>query len=130
MFQDPSGRLATTIEQAELFIFKFVAENHACPEKRVHDRSHGYDLYLPWLLEVVENVHIDDRSAAPQVCDLDELYMDAAWSLVTKGYLRPGPKRITGDNPREGYGKGYSLTPKGRAEVRCVCVDVDSWERV
>ena len=122
MFQICSGRLARTIEEAEAFIFHFIAENHLCPDARVHNRSFGYDLYLPWLFEVVENLSVADEGDAPRVVDLDVLYMDAAWSLVQKGFLRPGPSRITGDNPKEGYGKGYALTPQGRA--RCHQVEV------
>jgi hypothetical protein len=116
MFHDPRGRLARTIEEAEEYIFHFIAENHNCKETRVHDRSHDFDLYLPWLYEVVENLHVHEDDA-PKVIDLDVLYMDAAWSLVMKGFMRPGPRGMCGDNPKDGYGKGYSLTGQGRRRL-------------
>ena len=116
MFDDTSGRMARTIQQAEDYIFCFLSDNECmCKESaQAAQRSHDYDLYLPWLLEVVENQHLENDSSAPKVADLDHLYMDAAWSLTQQGFLRPGPTRITGDSGGQGYGKGFTLTQKGR----------------
>ena len=123
MFHDCSGRLANSVEEAQCYIFHFIAENLVNPDTRVRDRSHGYDLYLPWLLEVIENIHVEDGPDVPNVIDLDELYMEASWALCNDGFLRPGPRRITGDNSKDGYGKGYALTRKGVERVQQEKVD-------
>jgi hypothetical protein len=117
MFRDASGRIARNIDEAEAFIYKFIAENQASLDSRVHDRSHGYDLFLPWLMEVVENIHVPDEDHPPAVTVLDELYMEAAWSLVVKGYLRPGTRKVTGENAKDGYGKGFAVTRLGAQRV-------------
>lgn len=117
MFEDCSGRLVKCLDEAEAYIQKFIVENLAQPDRRVSDRSHDFDLYLPWLIEIVENHRVKEEEA-PQIVSLERLYMDAAWSLVMKGTLRPGPRTTTSENPRDGYGKGYSLTLCGYAQLK------------
>lgn len=115
MFDNISGRLARSLQEAEDYIIDFIVENHVHHERRVVEKSHDYDLYLPWLMEIVEYQKIspDLQTECPTIASLESLYMDAAWSLCNKGYLRPGPRHTNSDNPRDGYGKGYSLTLAG-----------------
>lgn len=118
MFEDASGRLAHSIEEAKTYLWTFIGENVGCEDANIRQRSGDFDLYLPWLLEILEYQKAGDRAMALPVLELQVLYMDAAWSLATEGYLRPGPRTISGDPTRDGYGKGYSLTPKGRSRLQ------------
>jgi hypothetical protein len=120
MFYDCRGRMAKSLQDAEDYILDFIVENLAQRERRIVEKSHEFDLFLPWLMEIVENQRLNDsdEAACPQVADLEVLYMDAAWSLCNKGYLRPGPRKTTSDVPRDSYGKGYSLTLMGRTMLR------------
>ena len=118
MFDDCRGRLAKSLQEAEDYILDFIVENLAQRERRIVEKSHDYDLYLPWLMEIVENQRVEHDENCPQIVDLESLYMDAAWSLCNRGYLRPGPRKTTSDNPRDSYGKGYSLTLMGRTMLR------------
>ena len=117
MFDDPSGRLIQSQEDAEEFIWKFIAENLAQTERHIVEHTRDFDLFLPWLLEIVSNLHISAETKAMPIFDMERVYMDAAWNMVMEGYLRPGPRVITGDI-NEGYGKGYSLTRKGVEHVQ------------
>ena len=120
MFDNISGRLAKSLKEAEEYILDFIVENHAHRERRVVEKSHDFDLYLPWLMEIVENQRIGELqeiSDCPQIADLESLYMDAAWSLCNKGFLRPGPRKTNSDNPKDSYGKGYSLTLAGNERL-------------
>ncbi len=112
MFEDTSGRLVQSEEDAERYIWKFIAENLMQTERHIVDHTRDFDLFLPWLLEIVSNLHVPEDQEPLPIFDLERIYMDAAWSIVMEGYLRPGPRVITGDI-RDGYGKGYSLTQKG-----------------
>lgn len=112
MFEDPSGRLARNVDQAERYLWTFMQENMSVTERHIAEHSRDFDLFLPWLLEIVSNQRVSHDQDVVPIFDLERIYMDAAWSLVMQGYLRPGPKVVTGDI-RDGYGKGYSLTIKG-----------------
>jgi hypothetical protein len=116
MFEDCSGRFVKSVEDAECYIWKFIAENHCCEDRHVTAHNHDYDLYLPWLMEILE-YQKTDKVGAMAILDIQQFYMDAAWDLVMKGYLRPGTRSITGDPLKDGYGKGYSLTMQGRARL-------------
>jgi len=118
MFEDCSGRLVRCLDEAEAYVLGFIVENLAQQDRRISDRSHDFDLYLPWLIEIVENHHVKGEEEAPEIVNLERLYMDAAWSLVMKGTLRPGPRTTTSENPRDGYGKGFSLTVSAQAQLR------------
>jgi len=110
--------MAKRLDEAEAYILNFIVENLAQRDRRVMERSHDFDLYLPWLMEIVENHRVDDQPEAPQIVSLERLYMDAAWSLVMKGTLRPGPRTTSSENPRDGYGKGFSLTIVGYTRIK------------
>lgn len=118
MFDDCRGRLAKSLQDAEDYILDFIVENLAQKERRITEKSFDFDLYLPWLMEIVEYQKIDHKSNCPEIVELESLYMDAAWSLCNKGLLRPGPRRTNSDNPKDGYAKGYSLTLLGRSMIR------------
>ena len=117
MFDDTSGRLVQSQEDAEEFIWRFIAENLAVTERQIAEHNRDYDLFLPWLLEIVSNMHVKSEHEPLPIFDLERIYMDAAWQMVMEGHLRPGPRVITGDI-RDGYGKGFSLTRKGTEEMR------------
>ena len=89
-----------------------MAENLAQSDSHVGEHSRDFDLFLPWLLEIASNQHVQEGEDPLPIFDIERIYMDASWSLVMQGYLRPGPRVITGD-VRDGYGKGFSLTVKG-----------------
>jgi len=115
--------MARTIEQAEDSILRFIAHSIATNDERMRVHTHDYDIYLPWLLEVVTYKHISSDQAPPSLTELAHLYMDAAWSLVTRGLLRPGPRNITSIDTADGFGKGYSLTQSGQKRVQEINVD-------
>lgn len=112
MFDDRSGRFVQTEEEAVRYIWSFIAENGLATDRHIVEHSRDFDLFMPWLLEIVSNQRVLEDEEALPIFDLERIYMDAVWSMVMQGYLRPGPKVITGDI-RDGYGKGYSLTRKG-----------------
>ncbi|MEA2553152.1 MAG: hypothetical protein QOJ65_1328 [Fimbriimonadaceae bacterium] len=112
MFEDTSGRLVRSEEEAVAYIWKFIAENLVQTDRHVTDHSRDFDLFLPWLLEITSNLRVPESEEPLPIFDLEGIYMDAAWSMVMQGYLRPGPRVITGDI-RDGYGKGFSFTRKG-----------------
>jgi hypothetical protein len=114
---DPRGKQARTLEEAEEYIRTFVAETIAHPGRRSYEHLHDYDLYLPWMMEIVENLHASTDEEANSTLELERLYMEAAWSLCMKGYFRPGPRRSNNDNSKDAVGKGYSLTYKGDAWI-------------
>lgn len=108
------GRQVASIAEAEEFLRDFIAENSNRCGKTYDPHSHDFDLYLPWVFECVAN---SGAEGSLSVCELSVLLMDAAWSLSQKGFLRPGPRSVMGqDIPSNG--KGYSLTPMGRTWAR------------
>lgn len=112
MSYDCRGRKAKTVNEAECAIQRFLYDCRHERTWRALDRSHDYDLYLPWLIEILENQPHDESLDTP-ASDLERLFMEAAWSLAIQGYLRPGPRKISSENAKDGFGKGYSLTFKG-----------------
>ena len=102
-FDEMRAREATTKEEAQQVIREFIREGQELQSRHnVPERSHGYDLYLPWLIEVIEYVKTDPEK------EILDILMDSAWDLVMQGVLRPGPKQSAGGDPH-GYGVGYSL---------------------
>ncbi len=110
------GQACCSLEAAENYLREFIFETLRDPTGAFARHSLEYDLYLPWLQEDVWNAPAPDGNR-PRLPDLDRLYMDAAWALVMKGYLRPGPRKISSLVASGDYGKGYSLTPLGREWV-------------
>lgn len=110
-----NGQKAKNVDEAVAFIGSFIRYevDHAAEINRHKD--HDFDLYLPWMMEVVVNSEEDPESQTPT--SLDSLYMDAAWALVLDGKLRPGPRTVSGENPGDGYGKGFTLTKAGHAWI-------------
>lgn len=121
MFEDRSGRFVQSQADAERYIWSFIAENLGHEDAHLLEHSHDFDLFLPWLLEIVSNQHVNINEETLPIFDLERIYMDAAWSIVMEGYLRPGPRVITGDI-RDGYGKGFSLTVRGLEKLRTIPV--------
>lgn len=113
MFEDKSGRLAATVEEAVNYLWKFIEENRRVTDPKVLGHTHDFDLYLPWLVQIFER-HGEQPGETLTLLDLQSLYMDAAWLMVEQGFLRPGPRTTDGEQPRDGYGNGYSLTAKGK----------------
>ncbi len=108
------GADVLTPDDAEEFIKAFIAELRNDDSGRMRRHSREYDLFLPWLWEEVTNsgTHLEPTHTR---LETNELYMEAAWSLVLKGYLRPGPPKTTSEDAGGDYGKGYSLTLRGKA---------------
>jgi hypothetical protein len=117
MFEDCKGRLVQSAIEAEAYIWDFIAENQSTSDRHILEHSYDFDLYLPWLLEILEYQKTDRAGALP-IIEIQRIYMDAAWNLVMKGQLRPGPRAISGDPTKDGYGKGYSLTEVGLRHLR------------
>ena len=110
-FDEHLARSAKTVDEAQQAIIEFLREGqNAQSQHNVVDKSHGFDLYLPWMMEVIEYVKPAPGDEEPlRVPELHRLYMDAAWGLVIKGLLRPGPKALTGGSESGAYGRAYSL---------------------
>jgi hypothetical protein len=109
------GQKVANIEEACEFIRAFIRYEREHRTELASGKEHDFDVFLPWMMEIVVNSEEEEGSRMPS--ELDVLYMDAAWHLVTLGVLRPGPRRVSGDASRDGYGKGFALTPKGREWV-------------
>lgn len=108
-----NGREICCLEEAEAFLRQFIAEGAVSAEKGFDPHNHDFDLYLPWAFQCIQSAA---KEGPLKLCDIGILLMDAAWSLSQKGYLRPGPRSVMGEDIR-GSGKGYSLTPEGRMWV-------------
>lgn len=108
------GADVATLEEAEAFIRLFIAELRDDASGRMRKHSREYDLFMPWLWEEITNsgTHLQPTHTK---LETNVLYMEAAWSLVQQGYLRPGPPKTTSEDASGDYGKGYTLTTKGRA---------------
>lgn len=113
MLLGTKGHSCHTLEAAEAYLREFIIETLRDPEGPMQRHSMEYDLYLPWLHEDVWSAPSPSGERTP-LPDLDRLYMDAAWSLVQQGYLRPGPRKISSHVRPTDYGKGYSLTYRGQ----------------
>ena len=118
MSVDRFGREAHTVAEAEEYVLRFIARNLTITDPHVRERSHEYDLYLPWLMELVTNAAGVRGGDCLPIPELERLYMDAAWSLCQKGVLRPGPGRVSQESRGEAFGKGYSMTLSGRETIR------------
>jgi hypothetical protein len=116
MFEDKSGRLASNEAEAEAYLWSFIEENLRVTDPKVREHTHDFDLYLPWLMQIFER-HGDQPGERLSMLELQRLYMDTAWHMVEEGFLRPGPRLIGGEQPKDGYGNGYSLTAKGRMRL-------------
>ena len=93
-----------------------MAENKTVTDAKVRGQSHDFDLYLPWVVQIFDR-HGEQPGEKFAMLELHGLYLDAAWKMVEEGYLRPGPRTIDGEQPKDGYGNGYSLTAKGKARL-------------
>lgn len=110
MFDELRARSASTLADAEECLLEFIAEGlEKGDPHHIRERSKGFDLWLPWFWEVVESRRLGGDHNARDFTRLDRLYMDAAWGLVTRGILRPGPRTIEEDPGGGSYGKGFSL---------------------
>lgn len=118
MEYDKRGRLAKSVDDAEGFIRHFICACKDHADERWVGRSFDYDLFLPRLLEIVENLPVDEGVEPTTNQALERLYMEAAWELCRDGLLRPGPRQANFDNSRDAYGKGYSLTFRGEAWLK------------
>jgi hypothetical protein len=114
MAYDPHGRTVRTLEEAEAFIRSFIAETKRHPSEHFDFREMDYDLFVPRLVEIAENLDLLPGTEPTPFRELEPLYMEAAWSLVMQGYLRPGPHGPNQSNTGDVYGKAYSLTTKGK----------------
>ncbi|WP_144240917.1 hypothetical protein [Fimbriimonas ginsengisoli] len=105
-------RELANLEGAEEFIREFLADSTGC-SKAYDPHNHDFDLYLPWVFQCLQSIGVKGPLSLPE---LGVMLMDAAWSLSQKGYLRPGPRSVMGEDLKAD-GKGYSLTPLGRQWV-------------
>lgn len=117
MLLGTKGQTCHNLEEAEGYIREFIAATLADENGAMKRHSGEYDLYLPWLQEDVFTAPRPNGDN-PRIPDLDRLFMDAAWSLVTKGYLRPGAHKISSVVSATDYGRGFSLTHRGHQWVR------------
>ncbi len=109
-FDDRLARSATTADQAEQCLLDFIREGIVADSTHnIHKHSQGFDLYLPWFMEVIEYRTPFEDQQALGIPELQRLYMDAAWRLVMKGKLRPGPKLVGDPVSHDAYGKAFSL---------------------
>lgn len=108
------GADVTTVDEAEGFVKAFIRTLRDDASGRMRRHSRDYDLFMPWLWEEIttSGTHLEPTHTR---LETNELYMEAAWSLVQKGYLRPGPPKTTSQDAGGDYGKGYTLTFKGKA---------------
>jgi hypothetical protein len=118
------GRHVHDVDSAKQFIRRYLGDASVHAGHSFDDHRHHYDLYLPWLVELVENAPRAERSQAERTQDdvafpeLERIFMEAAWELAQQGFLRPGPKRTCHMNVSDGYGKGFSLTYRGEEWVK------------
>ena len=110
------GQKVKSVEEAADFIREFMQFEREHVRELNHNKDFDFDLYLPWMMEIVDNSPEEEGSRPPY--ELDEIYMEAAWSIVMQGYLRPGARAVSGANPGDGYGKGFSLTVKGKEWIK------------
>jgi len=107
------GLKVESVEEAKAFLREVVRQVRTDPTGCIARGSGDYDVYLPWLWELTENSPQRGESlrARPQ---LEGIYMDAAWSLVMDGYLRPGARKIHAQTRSSDFGVAYSLTEAGQ----------------
>jgi hypothetical protein len=112
------GRKAATIDEAKNFIKRFMYEIIHLKNESGYVKHYELDLYLPMMMDWVLNVPGDKNQTFTPTDTLEVLYMDAAWELCREGIFRPGPRATNGESPHDSYGKGYSLTLKGREWIK------------
>jgi hypothetical protein len=109
-FDERKARGATTGDEAQEAIIEFIREGQGAQSRHnVANKSQGFDLYLPWLIEVIEYVEPYDEKEALPILQLHRLYMDSAWKMVMMGILRPGPKSLSSGSESNTYGRAFSL---------------------
>ncbi len=109
-FDDRFARSVQTPEEAEIVLHAFIREGQqADSQHHVREKSKGYDLYLPWLMEVVEYVIPLEDHEPLGLLELQQLYLDVAWRMVMKGVLRPGPKMVNAATDTNIYGLAFTL---------------------
>ncbi|RYG46735.1 hypothetical protein EON79_09365 [bacterium] len=111
------GRIVKDLAEAQDYIRVFVRRGYdeTDPGGPQHRHSEDYDLLVPWLWENVSNARVENPPLEGNA--LERLYMEAAWSLVVKGYFRPGPRSVMGGG-HGADGKGYSLTYEGEKWIK------------
>jgi hypothetical protein len=108
------GRQVKNMEDSKAFIRKFMFERSHTKDQSGYVKHYDMDLYLPMMMDWILNVPAEkDEDFTPSET-LEVMYMDAAWELCTEGIFRPGPRATSHEAPSDSYGKGYSLTPKGK----------------
>lgn len=112
------GLLVRTIDDAEAYLREFIWETLQDPKGSLQRHSHDYDLYLPWVHEEIRNAPPPPGYEMHGAVLVDRMLMDAAWSLVQKNILRPGPRAVSSEVRPDDYGKGFSLTPPGTEWVQ------------
>jgi hypothetical protein len=112
------GLLIRSLDEMESYLREFIWETLRDPDGPMQRHSLDYDLYLPWVHEEIRNAPAPPGHEAHGAVLVDRLLMDAAWSLVQKNMLRPGPRTVPSEVRLEDYGKGFSLTPSGIEWIR------------
>lgn len=81
--------------------------------RRGHAGNYGYDLYPPVIADAAAaKLHPTDHQIRNKASrELSPIFMDAAWEICCRGYVRPGVKIVLGQAVPDG---GYSLTALGR----------------
>jgi hypothetical protein len=130
MQYDKRGRMVKTVEEAESYIRYFIAVSRSLGHERFSHAQMEYDLYLPWLAEVVENILLPEDIEPTPTPVLERLYMEAAWTLCMAGQLRPGPIKAGFDNARDAYGKGFSLTYRGEEWIQALPAEDSCWSEI
>lgn len=123
MQYDMRGRTVRNVEEAEAYIRHFILESAKHSQDQFSHIQMEYDLYLPWLAEVVESIRLPEDVEPTPTPIIERIYMEAAWALCMRGILRPGPKKVGFDNSRDAYGKGFSLTFAGEEWIRNTQLD-------
>jgi len=109
-FDDRLARSATTKAEAEQRLLDFIREGiRSDGSHHIREHSREFDLYLPWFMEIVEYGAPYPDVEPLGICQLERLYLDASWSLVLKGVLRPGPRSVAAGVDGNVYGKAFSL---------------------
>lgn len=75
--------------------------------------KYGYDFYPPAAAEyeIYTRQQIRGSEGQAMVVDLSVLFLDAAWIICQRGFVRPGTRHMQGQPVDAG---GYSLTQQGR----------------
>ena len=118
MLLSTRGLLLRNLDETEDFLREFIWETLRDPIGPMQRHSHDYDLFLPWVHEEIRNAPPAPGHEVHGAVFIDRLLMDAAWDLVQKGFLRPGPRAVSSEVRASDFGKGYALTVTGRDWVK------------